>query len=63
MEMCGYVPRRACVRAAFRAKAERSATGRAAAAAPPFLPPFFEGALLIGLPTPEPLFLPRRSWR
>ena len=50
--------RRALVAAAFLADAERSADGRAAAALPPSRPPFRAGALLTGLPTPEPLFLP-----
>jgi hypothetical protein len=49
---------RARVAAAFFADAERAAAGRAAEAAPPFLPPFLAGALLTGLPRPEPLCLP-----
>ena len=37
----------------------RAAFGRAAAAFPPSLPPFFAGALFISFPTPEPpAFLP-----
>src|SRR5687767_11017016 len=44
-----YLPARALrVRAAFFAEAERAAAGRAAAAAPPFLPPFLAGPLLTG---------------
>ena len=50
--------RRARVRAAFRAEADRSAAGRAADALPPFLPPFFAAALFPCLPRPEPLFFP-----
>src|SRR5665213_423948 len=49
---------RARVRAAFFAEAERAAAGRAAAFAPPIRPPFFAGALLVGLPTPDPDFFP-----
>jgi hypothetical protein len=50
--------RRFRVAAAFFADAERAAFGRLAAACPPFLPPFFEGARFSFLPRPEPLFLP-----
>jgi hypothetical protein len=50
--------RRARVLAAFLADADRSEAERAAEAAPPFLPPFRAAALLVGLPRPDPLFLP-----
>lgn len=50
--------RRARVRAAFLAEADRPAAGRAALAAPPIRPPFCAGFRLIGWPRPEPPFLP-----
>ena len=46
------------VLAAFLADADFAAADRLAAALPPFLPPFLAGALLTGLPRPDPLFLP-----
>ena len=46
------------VSAAFFAEADRSALGRAAAAAPPLRPPFFAASLVSGLPRPEPDLLP-----
>ena len=49
---------RARVRAAFRADADRAAAGRAALAAPPSRPPFFDGARLTDLSRPDPDFLP-----
>ena len=53
-----HAARRARVLAAFLADADRSEAERAAEAAPPFLPPFRAAALLVGLPRPDPLFLP-----
>lgn len=44
------------VAAAFLAERDRAAAGRDAEARPPFLPPFFDGALLAFLPRPEPPF-------
>ena len=46
------------VAAAFFAEAERSAFGRAAAAAPPSFPPRLAEAFVSGLPRPEPDLLP-----
>ena len=46
------------VAAAFLAEAERLAEGRAAEAAPPFLPPFLLDACETALPRPLPDFLP-----
>jgi hypothetical protein len=40
------------------AEADRAAAERPADAAPPLRPPFFAGAFLVGLPLPDPLFLP-----
>ena len=50
--------RRFRVAAAFLAEADLFAAGRAAEAAPPFLPPFRVGSLFSGFPRPDPLFLP-----
>jgi hypothetical protein len=50
--------RRARVLAAFLAEADRAAAERPADAAPPLRPPFVAGAFLVGLPLPDPLFLP-----
>ena len=46
------------VLAAFLAAADLDAAERFADAAPPLRPPFFADAFLVGLPRPEPLFLP-----
>jgi hypothetical protein len=46
------------VAAPFFAEAERLLAGRFAAAAPPFLPPFFAGSLFSAFPLPDPDFLP-----
>src|SRR5215468_2331240 len=55
----GYRPAlRARVLAAFLAEADLAAAERLAEAALPLRPPFFAGALLTGLPFPDPLFLP-----
>jgi hypothetical protein len=50
--------RRFRVAAAFRAEADLAVLGRLAAARPPFLPPFRDGARFSFFPRPEPLFLP-----
>jgi hypothetical protein len=50
--------RRFRVAAAFRAEADLAALGRFAAACPPFLPPFRDGARFTFFPRPEPLFFP-----
>jgi hypothetical protein len=44
--------------AVFLVEADLALEGRRPEAAPPFLPPFFAGALFTALPRPEPLFLP-----
>jgi hypothetical protein len=50
--------RRARVLAAFLAEADRAEAERPVDAAPPLRPPFVAGAFLVGLPLPDPLFLP-----
>jgi hypothetical protein len=42
----------------LRAEADFAALGRLAAAWPPFLPPFRDGARFTFFPRPEPLFFP-----
>ena len=53
-----YDPRRFRVAAALRAEADFAALGRLAAAFPPFLPTFRDGAQFTFFPRPEPLFFP-----
>jgi hypothetical protein len=50
--------RRVRVAAAFRAEADLAALLRAAAARPPFFPPFLDGARFTFFPRPDPLFFP-----